>query len=142
MNHEERILEILGQIQQDISELKTGQAVVEGRLRHLEHGQTHLTIATESLDRKQTALEGRLERLEKGQAKLEAGQAKLEAGQAKLEAGQAKLEAGQAKLEAGQAIIKKDIEEIKTNIKFMWEDIDNISDRLGVQEEIVHKKLI
>ena len=52
MNHEERILEILGQIQQDISELKTGQAVVEGRLRHLEHGQTHLTIATESLDRK------------------------------------------------------------------------------------------
>lgn len=128
MNHEERILEILGQIQQDISELKTGQAVVEGRLRHLEHGQTHLTIATESLDRKQTALEGRLERLEKGQAKLEAGQAKLEAGQAKLE--------------AGQAIIKKDIEEIKTNIKFMWEDIDNISDRLGVQEEIVHKKLI
>lgn len=121
MNHEERILEILGQIQQDISELKTGQAVVEGRLRHLEHGQTHLTIATESLDRKQTALEGRLERLEKGQAKLEAGQAKLE---------------------AGQAIIKKDIEEIKTNIKFMWEDIDNISDRLGVQEEIVHKKLI
>jgi len=121
MNNEERILEVLAQIQQDlsgvkqdVSDLKTGQAVVEGRLSHLEHIQKHFQLSIESIDRKQIAFEGRLERLEKGQTKLETGQAE----------------------------IKKEMEEMNTNIQFMWEDIGKIGDRLGVQEDIVRKKLM
>ncbi len=49
------------------------------------------------------------------------------------------LKTGQANLEAGQAALHKDVEQIKNDIQFMWEDIDRISDRLGVQEDIVKK---
>ncbi len=52
------------------------------------------------------------------------------------------LKTGQANLEAGQAALHKDVEQIKNDIQFMWEDIDRISDRLGVQEDIVKKRVL
>ena len=45
-----------------------------------------------------------------------------------LTEGQAKLEAGQAKLEAGQKAIRNEL-------KYVWEDIKKIDNRLSAQEE-------
>jgi uncharacterized phage infection (PIP) family protein YhgE len=70
----------------------------------------------------------KLESLEQGQQEIRADIADLKAGQAKLEAGQAKLEAGQRKLEQGQREIRKEL-------KFIWEDIKKIDNRLTIQEQ-------
>ena len=73
----DRLMELIPtveKLQQDVSELKAGQA----------------------------RLEERQDRLEAGQARLEGDVSELKAGQARLEERQDRLEAGQARLEAGQ----------------------------------------
>jgi len=59
---------------------------------------------------------------------LEQGQQEIRADVADLKAGQAKLEAGQKKLEQGQREIRKEL-------KFIWEDIKKIDNRLTIQEQ-------
>ena len=50
------------------------------------------------------------------------------------------LKAGQAKLEAAQAKMQEDIDEIKTNVEYIWEDISRTSDRVDKHETIIRKK--
>ncbi len=88
MNNEEKILSILEIIQEDVSQLKAGQA-------KLEAGQA---------------------KLEAGQARLEGDITQLKAGQAKLEGDISQLKAGQAKLEAGQKSIRKDIKDLSYHV--------------------------
>ena len=65
MNNEEKILQILTQMQGDISDLKQGQVNMNGRLDNLEQGQA--------------SMQSDISNLKQGQAKLEKGQARLEA---------------------------------------------------------------
>ena len=86
-------------LQQDVSELKEGQA----------------------------RLEKRQDRLEEGQARLEEGQARLEDGQARLEKRQARLEEGQARLEERQDRMEQDLSELKIGQQRMGGELSNLS---------------
>jgi len=72
-------------------------------------------------------LEGRLGNLEEGQIKLEGRLNNLEEGQIKLEGRLNNLEEGQRKLEKGQ-------EDIKRELRYIWDDIKRIDNRLEKQE--------
>ena len=53
-----------------------------------------------------------------------------------LKAGQAKLEAGQAKLEAGQKQIRKDIHDIRFELKEgVWDEVQNLHTRVRALEK-------
>ena len=105
MNNEEKILEILAQMQQDISGLKAGQA-------KLEAGQA---------------------KLEAGQATLEAGQAAMRADIAEVKTRVLKLETAQENivlpklqlLAEGQATIQRQIQNLSV-VDRMQQDIDTL----------------
>ena len=100
-------------LQQDVSELKEGQARLEKRQDRLEEGQSRLQEG-------QVQLEERQDRLEEGQSRLQEGQARLEERQDRLEEGQARLEEGQARLTA-------DVSELKTGQQRMGGELSNLS---------------
>ena len=85
MNNEEKILEILGHMQTDISDLKEGQ-------KSLEEG-------VASLERRQTSIE-------QGQKSLEEGMASLERRQTSIEQGQADVIKRLSELEESQNVIR------------------------------------
>ena len=95
MSNEEKIVEMLVQIRDDISELKEGQARLEQEQADLKQGQANL---------------------EQGQANLKQGQANLEQGQANLEQGQANLEQGQADLKQGQVALVAEVTRIRQSV--------------------------
>lgn len=47
-----------------------------------------------------------------------------------------------AKLEAGQAKLQADVAEIKTNIKYLWDDVSRIGNRVDIHDEIIHRKIM
>ncbi|MDN5303081.1 MAG: hypothetical protein PWQ60_2595 [Thermoanaerobacteraceae bacterium] len=67
--------------------------------------------------------------IENSVTELKEGQKRLEERQAKLEEGQKRLEERQVKLEEGQ-------KEIRKELKFIWDDIKKIDNRLIAQEKI------
>ena len=71
MNNEEKILEILGQIQTDISDLKEGQTSLKEGQKSLEQGQKSLEQGQKSLEQRQTSLEQRQMSLEQGQKSMQ-----------------------------------------------------------------------
>ena len=69
-----------------------------------------------------------LNSLKEGQTKIEQGQEQLVQGQKQLEQGQKRLEQGQKRLEQGQ-------EDIRSELRYIWDDIKKIDARLTKQEE-------
>ena len=72
MNNEEKILEILTQMQQDISGLKVGQARLEADVSGLKADVSGLKADVSSLKTGQARLEADVSSLKTGQTKLEA----------------------------------------------------------------------
>lgn len=92
MNNEEKILEVLTQMQGQIAQmqgqmtqmqgdisglggrmerLETGQAAMEGRMERIKGDLTFVKLRLEALDHKQAAVEGRMGRLESAQAQAQ-----------------------------------------------------------------------
>lgn len=59
-----------------------------------------------------------------------------------MQAEQRKTNERLAALEAGQVKIQEDVSEIKTDVKYIWEEIDRFSDRISAQDRIIEKKIM
>lgn len=122
MTNEEKILEMLSQmqgqmaqIQGDISgldgrmeRLETGQAALDGRMERIKNDLTFVKLRLETLDHKQAALEGRMGRFETAQAQT------------------------QDELHRVKAYLELDVEK---RFDAVNEGIDAILERLGPQED-------
>ena len=90
----DRLMELVPaveKLQQDVSELKAGQARLEERQERLEAGQARLQQDVSELKEGQARLEERQDRLEAGYTRLEGDVSELKAGQAILERGQQRM---------------------------------------------------
>ena len=105
MNNEEKILEILGQMQTDISGLKEGQTSLKEGQKILEQGQYSLV---------------------QGQKILEQGQKSLEQRQISLEQRQMSLEQRQISLEQKQEAMQSDMSAMKESLEVVRESVINI----------------
>lgn len=51
------------------------------------------------------------------------------------------LHEGQARLESNMTVLRKDVVEIKSELRYVWDDIKRIDNRLSIQgEELVNLK--
>jgi len=81
-----------------------------------------LVIKVDKLEQNQTRMQSDVKDIKQSQSMLERGQIKLEQGQFKLEQGQAGLEQDVAE-------IKADVKDVKAQLRYAWEDIDNLDSR-------------
>ena len=89
-------------LEQDVSELKEGQARLEQDVSELKEGQARLEQDVSELKEGQARLEQDVSELKEGQARLEERQDRLEAGQARLERGQQRMGGELSKLSGSQ----------------------------------------
>lgn len=47
-----------------------------------------------------------------------------------------------ARLESDVTGLRDDVDEIKVNVKYIWEDVDRNASRISVQEDIIKKKIM
>lgn len=73
---------------------------------------------------------------------LKAGQGRLEKDVTALKADVSELKTGQAKLETDVAELKDNVAGLNLNVKYLWGDIERLSGRMVVQEDIVRKKIM
>ena len=99
-------------IEEDVSDLKAGQAALQA-------GQADLKAGQAALQAGQAEMRGQI-------AELQAGQAELQVGQARTQGQIAELQAGQAELQAGQDEMREDIDLLKSGQSRMEGQIGNL----------------